>query len=247
MRRALREFPRTLDETYLRILTNIDPQWQHYIYDILTFLAFSLRPLKLKEVVDAIAFDANTGGFSDEEQIADPLDILTVGSGLIALSNSGEVEERELRFTHFSVKEYIVSHRAARYQITEDRAHFMIAERCLLYLISNLDIPALSIHDLRRFGFLEYSAEFWYQHLKKIMSSQGKIMSSQEKIMLNQDSNLLGDRMNQFLDITARRCFSNSLRARDPETQEYWPKYLNVPDPLYYVSFLDYTIEYPFF
>jgi hypothetical protein len=226
IKRTLKQLPKTLDETYARILANIHPDWQHYVYDILTLLAFSMRPLKLKEVVEAIAVDTDTGCFSEEEKLQDPLDIFRIASSLITLSGEGEGDvDPELRFAHFSVKEYLVSDRTApsRYHITENRAHQLIAERCLLYLISNLDIPAISENDLPRFGFLEYSAEFWYQHTQKVTSIQ--------------DCNLLNDRMTQFFDKTARQCFSNWLRAWNPEWQEKWRRKPNLAEPLYYASF----------
>jgi hypothetical protein len=177
IRRALCRLPKGLDETYARILANINPEWQHYVYDILTLLAFSIRPLKLREVVDAIAVDAETGCFSDDEKLQDPMDILKIGSSLIALSNYAETPSvyQDLKFAHFSVKEYLVSDRTAhsQYHISEGRAHHLIAERCLLYLISDLDSPIRPYDNRQRLTFVEYSSNFWHRHAQKVSLGQG--------------------------------------------------------------------------
>ena len=51
LRRALDSLPRTLNETYDRILRNIPDQYRVDVVRILQFLAFGERPLLLEEVV----------------------------------------------------------------------------------------------------------------------------------------------------------------------------------------------------
>jgi ankyrin repeat protein len=54
---ALASLPKTLDETYDRILDSIPDEHKPYAIRILQFLTFSERPLRIKEAVDAIAVD----------------------------------------------------------------------------------------------------------------------------------------------------------------------------------------------
>src|SRR5205085_10860074 len=109
-------------------------------YDILNLLAFSKRPLKLREVVDAIAFNAKEKCFTEDEKLQDPLDVLQICSSLITLQYDNKEYDPEVRFAHFSVQEYLVSDRTMGnlYHIVRTNADLLIAERCLIYLISNL-------------------------------------------------------------------------------------------------------------
>lgn len=87
IKRALTELPKTLDSTYLRILENIDENSWRYVHDVLNLIAFSVQPLKVGEIVDAIAFDAERKCFSEDEKLQDPLDVLQICSSLISLSD----------------------------------------------------------------------------------------------------------------------------------------------------------------
>jgi hypothetical protein len=61
IRRALNELPRTLDETYERILLEIDEENWEYAIRLLRCLAFSRRPLLVKELAEAIAVELDAG------------------------------------------------------------------------------------------------------------------------------------------------------------------------------------------
>jgi hypothetical protein len=67
LHQALDSMPETLDETYDRILCNIDPFNKQGVLHILQWLTFSLRPLSLEEVAEVVAFDVdNDVKFNDE-------------------------------------------------------------------------------------------------------------------------------------------------------------------------------------
>jgi len=82
---TLTKLQKTLNDIYVRILENIDEDYCRYVHDILILIAFSMRPLKLSEIVEAIAFDAEKKCFSEEEKLGDPLDVLEICSSLISL------------------------------------------------------------------------------------------------------------------------------------------------------------------
>src|SRR5947207_5444587 len=130
IRATLRQLPKTLDDTYIRILKNINENDRGRVDDILNLIAFSKRPLKLKEIVEAIAFDAEKGCFDEDEKLGDPLDVLEMCSSLISLAEMQtstevgdsdaeesikmtEIYEQEVRFAHFSVKEFLIDNRSS--------------------------------------------------------------------------------------------------------------------------------------
>lgn len=79
----------TLDETYARIIRNIESSG--HLQDAITalqWLCFSKRPLNLPEIVEVFAIkNGNGGGCFKEERLADPEDIMVVCSSLITCSS----------------------------------------------------------------------------------------------------------------------------------------------------------------
>ncbi|PWI64608.1 hypothetical protein PCL_09502 [Purpureocillium lilacinum] len=171
LRAALRSLPRTLDETYARILSNLPQEHRHRTVLILQFLAYSERPLTVEEAVDAIALDTNSKPrFDRQNRMPVPQEISRYCSSLVAVSNpksdtSGETKA-QLQLAHFSVKEYLLSDRleaAVAEPFTEFNARASIAEVCLAYLL-DMD-QCLPTSQLKQSYWLaEYSARYWSDH-----------------------------------------------------------------------------------
>ena len=90
LRQALVSLPKTLDDTYARILLNIDKNHNHYypeILKILQWLSFSAQPLQLEELAEIVAIDINeTARFDPERRWPNPQDILIICSSLVTLT-----------------------------------------------------------------------------------------------------------------------------------------------------------------
>jgi hypothetical protein len=87
LRKTLRSLPQSLDETYERILSNIDEQHSDYVHKVLQWLAFSARPVTLAEVADALSVNLDHGCLLDlDQQLRNPQDILTICSTLVTIS-----------------------------------------------------------------------------------------------------------------------------------------------------------------
>jgi hypothetical protein len=178
LQKALRRLPKTLDETYARILTdNIPPGCLPYTIRILQFLTFSERPLRIEEAVDAIAVDqTERPRFHTRNRMPVPREISRCCSSLIAIvqrpikdsreysdDNTGDTIT-EIQLSHFSVKEWLVSGRlktniSAAFNETAARA--AIAVVCLAYLLE----LNLRVRELRQsYPFAEYAARYWAEH-----------------------------------------------------------------------------------
>ena len=171
LRKALASLPKTLDETYARILCNIDEEYHQYTIKILQWLTYSARPLYLEELAETITIDI-TGSprFDPENRLADPLDILTICGSLISLDRrSFDYEGRDsmtVRLAHFSVKEYLISRRilegaAKKYSVREFGAHTSIRNDCLAYLM-DADIK----ENFRDFPLITYAEKHWDYHAR---------------------------------------------------------------------------------
>jgi hypothetical protein len=85
--KSLKELPRTLDETYDRILRSIPSQDQKDVHSIIQMLAISYRPLTLDQVAEALLIDFESETVNrGEAGILDKYDILKMCSSLVAVS-----------------------------------------------------------------------------------------------------------------------------------------------------------------
>ncbi|KAH9169392.1 hypothetical protein EDB89DRAFT_2073079 [Lactarius sanguifluus] len=171
LRQFLNELPESLDETYERILTGITKAQKDNAHRLLQCLAVAVRPLRVEELAEILAFDfqaSSSGGipklkddwrWDDQEEA-----VLSTCSSLIVIVPDGD--SRVVQFSHFSVKEYLISPRLAqshgdvfRFHIDLDAAHTILAQACLGTLLR------LDEHlDVKVFPLVEYAAEHWVDH-----------------------------------------------------------------------------------
>lgn len=173
MLKVLRELPKTLDHTYDRILLRIPEEYHHDAQIVFNLLAFSARPISLAEAAEAVAIDLEQKSFDPRNRLRDPRDILKICSSLVTVSAFGAEphqwtvstsaatdESKELRFAHYSVKEYLLSGRISSriFQVQRDIAHNTIAKLCLMYLLSFGDVIQ-GRETLKLRPFLQYASQ----------------------------------------------------------------------------------------
>ncbi len=170
----LDELPETLDETYERVLKDINKVNQKHAIRLLHCLAVAIRPLRVEELAEVLAvdFDAARQGripklnpnwrWVDQHQA-----VLSTCSSLIAIVNAGG--SQVVQFSHFSVKEYLTSDRLAnasgdvsRYHILPKSAHTILAQACLGVLL-RLD-DHVNWENARDIPLAYYAAEHWVDH-----------------------------------------------------------------------------------
>ncbi|KAH8999577.1 hypothetical protein EDB86DRAFT_3242615 [Lactarius hatsudake] len=115
VRRVLEELPKSLDETYKRILEGISNANREHSYRLLQCLTVASRPLLVEELAELLAIDLKTGQipklntdwrWEDQEEA-----VLSACSSLVTvIVDDGE---RVVQFSHFSVKEFLTSDRLA--------------------------------------------------------------------------------------------------------------------------------------
>ena len=90
MRKQLAALPRGLYETYDRILQRIDEDYRSDVKIFLCWIAFSTRPMTLKELAETVAVDFDSEDypvFLPARRYQDPRDVLDKCSGLILESD----------------------------------------------------------------------------------------------------------------------------------------------------------------
>jgi hypothetical protein len=238
LRKSLASLPRTLDQTYDRILTAIGEEYAEYAMRILQWLTFSARPLSVEEVAEVVAIDvARDPAFDGDEVLEDPLAVLEICSSLVTITTnkadrrSGSAQ-RIVALAHYSVQEYLVSDRirqgsAKQYSMQEAKCQSAITRGSLKYLMQ-LQQP-LEEEILRVFALARYAAEFWSSHLQKT-----------------------GDEIEQVSQLTmgllAREepAYLNWLRLHDPDCAWEEPDLKksadSIPMPLYYAALLGFSM-----
>jgi ankyrin repeat protein len=170
---ALDQLPRTLDETYARILNQILEANQAPTYRMLQCLTVAVRPLRVEELAEMLAFDFDTTKgavprYCPDWRPNDPEDaVLSTCSSLITIVD--HAGSHVVQFSHFSVKEFLISnyHKSSlgdlsRYQIFPGAAHTILAQICLgflLYLGDHMDDKSV-----KGLPLVQYAAEHWVTH-----------------------------------------------------------------------------------
>jgi ankyrin repeat protein len=171
IRPALGELPKSLDETYERMLQDIGDQNWEYAHRLFQCVAVASRPLRVEELAEFLAFDfssESTPTFLVDWRSDDPAHaVLSTCSSLLAFVDVDG--SPVIQFAHFSVKEYLTSQRVAeakdsisRFHVTMTTAHTIVAQACLGVLL-HID-ENISEDDLEMFPLAEYAAEHTVGH-----------------------------------------------------------------------------------
>ena len=146
LRKALYSLPTTLEETYNRILLCIRNISRSDAVRLLKWLAFSVRPLALLEMVEVFGIDRDKLRFDPDRRPREPRAILDICSSLVKVSHTGDGDTISLRgsgtlsLAHLSVKEYLISEQVRNsplsyYHLDKKLADFAISRDCLVYLL----------------------------------------------------------------------------------------------------------------
>ena len=139
-------------------------------------LTVASRPLRVEEIAELLAFDCrafSSGGvlkwenwrWDDHEEV-----VLSTCAGLITIVPSGD--SRVVRFSHFSVKQYLTSPRLALspcvdvswFYIDLEAAHTIMAQACLEILLRSDEDDGKS--NAKRSPLVKYAAQYWVEHAR---------------------------------------------------------------------------------
>jgi hypothetical protein len=181
----MEELPDSLDETYERMLREIRKPNEGHARRMLQCLVAAVRPLRVAELAEILAFDFSAEGtpklnpgwrWDDHEEA-----VMSTCSSLVMIvddedksGDAGKVEDsRIVQFSHFSVKEFLMSDRLAkssreitisRYHIQPEPAHAILAQACLGVLL-RLD-DRINCDNINDFPLAGYAAQHWVDHAR---------------------------------------------------------------------------------
>ena len=154
-------------------MKSINRAAQAHAHRLLQCLTVAVRPLRLEELAEVLAFD-----FDEAPEGIPPLNadwrredqeyaVLSTCSSLIAVVHDGD--SRVVQFSHFSVKEFLTSDRLALavgdisfHHIAPAPAHTILAQACLGVLLCPDDTSWETF--VQRFPLAEYAGQHWVDH-----------------------------------------------------------------------------------
>jgi hypothetical protein len=193
----MEELPDSLDETYERILREIRKPNEGHARRMLQCLVAAVRPIRVAELAEVLAFDFSGEGipklnpdwrWEDHEEA-----VMSTCSSLVMIvddtresediSDDGVEDESEdgnkdqnedsriVQFSHFSVKEFLMSSRLAEssrdvshYHMDPESAHTILAQACLGILLQLDD--HMDRDKIKNFPLAEYAARYWVEHAR---------------------------------------------------------------------------------
>jgi hypothetical protein len=181
---ALKRLPEGLDAIYERALLKLKPREKAVV--CLTWIAFARRPLSLARLAEAVGLSLldDPPSLTDEELsesriIEDLLPARLLPPGLVVVKEAKN-SRKFVFFSHFSVKEYLVSDRikssqASEFALDEQVAHIQIAQACLryhLYICKKKAQSKITEAMLRKYRFWLYAAKFGLGHVEAVARDQ---------------------------------------------------------------------------
>src|SRR6201996_5065524 len=171
VRRTLNELPSSLDDTYERVMMGIKRANQSHAYRMLQCLTVAIRPLTVAELAELLAFDFEVAEgempklnsnwrWEDHEEAV----LSTCSSLVTVVPNDGSPV---VQFSHFSVKEFLMSDRLAtstrdisQYHISLEDAHTLLAHASLAVLLRDPIVDSGSDSA----PLARYAARHWMTH-----------------------------------------------------------------------------------
>ena len=226
VRHILDELPESLDETYERILREIKKPKQGHAHRLLQCLVAAVRPLRVEELAEVLAFDFDGGGiprlnlgwrWENQEEA-----VMSACSSLVIIVK--DKDSRIVQFSHYSVKEFLIANRLAepirdvsRYHIRLEAAHTIVAQACLGVLLRFDD--HVDRDNIKNFPLARYAAQYWPTH------AQFDNVSSCIKDGMERLFDADKPHFATWLWIFDEDCGGRSMSSSCPETPEAFPLY----------------------
>ena len=236
----LSSLPESLDETYERMLCNINYYLIEDARRILTLLCFAQRPLTVPELIEGVAVEIhNSVGLNPKRRLQDSNGIRDICGSFISIGldtdhTTKNRHEKEsiptVRIAHFSVQEYLESERirhqkAAMFSLTSATAHAEIAQICLIYLLEpGLSRSKLQASILEEYPLALFAAKYWYYHHQKLAEPAPGVEDCILRLFQRRDSFVTWIRLDDVDLPIANLQFNRPLS--------------NIPTSVYYASLL---------
>jgi hypothetical protein len=215
-----------LHETYDNILGKVAPQNTTIVRRILLWLCFSVLPLTLEELHEAVAIEEGLDHINADSRLHRPEDILMLCGSLVNLSEQGHVV-----LAHLSVKDYLLSpeirqsKHASYFAMSSPEPKHELAVWCLAYLrLKELAWGPTSnkqdyIERLETHPFLKHATIAWSYYVRAAPPTPQ-----------------LQARILEFFGTPSRKVFLSWVQVLNANTVQEWDIYPKHATSLYYAA-----------
>lgn len=181
IRKALQSLPENMEETYERILSDIEKKPRsdrELAKKVLMWLAYAQRPFKLGELSRAVAMESDMESLEDvEDAVVNEFESLSrVCGNLVTIDFVYFYPNSTIRFVHYTVQEFLIpkvprdsdSALSTLWGLDTQLAHEEIARICIqymLFLYSNEEFVPIS-SPAETFDI--YASNFWHHHVRML-------------------------------------------------------------------------------
>jgi hypothetical protein len=163
IRLALTQLPKTLDETYERILCNIPSESRSMVHRILNLIGTGFA-ISLEQLSDLLAVNLENLSFDRQNR---PFDIYAPVETCTCLLTYN-VDTGNVNLAHYTVKEYLNSPRicdgpAKMFHTTDDSLYAMAASTFMIYML-------FESYDIEHQPLVPLAISVWYQAIQNINS-----------------------------------------------------------------------------
>lgn len=224
----MNQLPKGLNETYANILKRTHEEDIELLRRVLLWVSFTVLPLTIEELQEAVAVEAGMIGLDDveESRLHNPKFILSLGGSLLSVSDKGHV-----KLAHLSVKDYLLSSDIKRrpdvsiFALSLEEASQELAVNCLTYL--SLDSlacgPSETTDDwaerLARHPLLKHAAKAWTYYFRAAGST----------LKLNSI-------VSNFFSVKSQESFMSWVQVLNSNWIFKWNQYPRHATPLYYAA-----------
>ncbi|KAF5339948.1 hypothetical protein D9758_016763 [Tetrapyrgos nigripes] len=243
VRKALKSLPKTLQETYAKILEQVEEELRDDVNTIFQWLLFAYRPLTVGEIQHILAVDVEEKTFSAQDLLENIETELhkVVNSSLVVIIQASIEKGRlgqemphvmTVQLAHPSVKDYLLSEAAMQsvsgyFQMNSALAHEAICQMCIVYLLC-CGQEAINVE---KCALAHYASKYWFLHSNQTKEECSAILDLSCKLLS-----------------TTQPAYYNWLNVYTPDTWDNKPDNIIV-QPLYYASYIGlksvvvYTLE----
>ncbi|CAH0028349.1 unnamed protein product [Clonostachys rhizophaga] len=172
MKDALKSIPTTLNETYAAMLSRIAPEDKEIAREALAWLCFSLRPVCLRELAEAVVLREDDTSLDNDARLGDPAVLFEICQGLI-YNNEGELTLAHDSIRTFLLSDWIRESIVAEFAVDPASVHRKIMRKCLTYLSLRefASGPVLTQRSLNsricNYPLLGYASQLWPIHSER--------------------------------------------------------------------------------
>lgn len=132
IRRVLQNLPKSLGETYDRLLNKIEGRERRDIIErMFKWIVCARQPLHVDELREGVAFTLYDKEYSEEKVVTNFSRLVRACSNLVVIDEESQV----VQLAHYTVQQYLLKQEGkGRFHFTIQEANIMVGELCVAYL-----------------------------------------------------------------------------------------------------------------